>query len=146
MSSALQTDFFTVLRERHSVRYFDASYKLSEQEIKELLELAGSAPSSWNLQHWKFVVFTDAATKEKLLPIANGQQQVVDASVTVAILGDLEANRNAEAVYRPVIQAGQDHAYAGYSSHHVLFDQIEAAYAVDASSPIGATKRFATHP
>ncbi|CAG7652439.1 nitroreductase family protein [Paenibacillus allorhizosphaerae] len=134
MSSAVQTDFFTIIRERHSVRYFDASYKLSEQEIKELLELAGSAPSSWNLQHWKFIAITEAAVKEKLLPIANGQKQIVDASVIVAILGDLQANQNVEAVYRPVIQAGTEDAYAGYSSHRIMFDQIEEAYAAGISS------------
>jgi len=129
MSTTSQTDVFTIFHERHSVRHFDASYKLSEQDIKEVLEIAGRAPSSWNLQHWKFVVIADAAAKEKLLPIANGQKQVIDASVTVAILGDLEANRNAEAVYRPVIQEGLEDAYAGYSSHSVLFAQIEDAYA-----------------
>ncbi len=134
MSSAVQTDFLTIFRERRSVRYFDASYKLSEQEIKEILEIAGGAPSSWNLQHWKFVAFTEAAAKKKLLPIASGQKQVVDASVTVAILGDLEANRNAEPVYGPVIRAGLEDAYAGYTSHQVLFTQIEEAYAVSESS------------
>ncbi|RCW51970.1 nitroreductase family protein [Paenibacillus prosopidis] len=134
MSSTMQTDNFTLFRERHSVRYFDASHKLSEQEIKELLEIAGSAPSSWNLQHWKFVAITEAAAKEKLLPIANGQKQVVDASVTIAILGDLEANRNAESVYGPVIRAGLEDAYSGYNSHQILFAQIEEAYAVSESS------------
>lgn len=134
MSSAAQTDYFTLFRERHSVRYFDVSYKLSEQEIKELLEIAGSAPSSWNLQHWKFIVITEAATKEKLLPIANGQKQVVDASVTVAILGDLQANRNTEAVHGPAIQTGLENAYAGYSSYRAMADQIEDAYAGASSS------------
>ncbi|QRG65159.1 nitroreductase family protein [Brevibacillus choshinensis] len=134
MSSALQADYSTLFRERHSVRHFDASHKLSEQEVKELLEIAGRAPSSWNLQHWKFVAFTDPAAKETLLPIANGQKQVVDASVTIAILGDLEANRNTEAVYGPVIQADGEDSYAGYHSHQVLFTQIEEAYAAGASS------------
>ncbi|UKS27940.1 nitroreductase family protein [Paenibacillus sp. HWE-109] len=134
MSSAVQSDFPSIFNERHSVRYFDASYKLSKQEIRDILEITGSAPSSWNLQHWKFIVFTETAVKEKLLPIASGQRQVVDASVTVAILGDLEANRNAESVYGPVIRAGLEDAYAGYSSHQVLFNQIDEAYAVSDSS------------
>ncbi|WP_134685824.1 nitroreductase family protein [Brevibacillus migulae] len=129
MSTASKNDVFSIFRERHSIRHFDASYKLSEQEVKELLEIAGMAPSSWNLQHWKFLVITDEAAKEKLLPVANSQKQVIDASITVAVLGDLEANRNADAVYRPVIQAGLDDAFAGYSSHPVLFEQIEDAYA-----------------
>ncbi|MBD2871923.1 nitroreductase family protein [Paenibacillus arenilitoris] len=130
MSSARHTEPFALFRERHSVRNFDAAHKLGEQVIKELLEIAGSAPSSWNLQHWKFIAITEATAKEKLLPIANGQKQVVDASVTVAVLGDLEASRNAEAVYGPVIRAGLDDSYAGYHSHQLLFAQIEEAYAV----------------
>jgi len=134
MSSATHTDFYTIFRERHAVRHFDSLHKLSEHEIKELLEIAGSAPSSWNLQHWKFVAFTEAAAKEKLRPIANGQKQIVEASVTVAILGDLEANQNAELVYGPVIRTGAEDAYAGYTSHQILFDQIEKAYAASESS------------
>ncbi|ANE47736.1 NAD(P)H nitroreductase [Paenibacillus swuensis] len=133
-TSSIQNDALKVFRERHSVRHFDASYKLSEQEIKELLEIAGGAPSSWNLQHWKFVAFTDAEAKEKLLPIARGQKQIVDASVTIAILGDLEANRNAELVYGSVIRAGLEDTYAGYNSHQVLLSDIEEAYAVNETS------------
>lgn len=107
MPSATHTDFFTVARERHAVKHFDASHQLSEQEIKELLEIANAAPSAWNLQHWKFLVVTDDAAKQQLLPIANGQKQVVEASVVVAVLGDLQANLNAEAVFGPAVQAGQ---------------------------------------
>ncbi|OXM82853.1 nitroreductase family protein [Paenibacillus rigui] len=129
MSTAAQSEFITLFRERHSVRHFDASHKLSEQEIKELLDIAGYAPSSWNLQHWKFVAITGAAAKEKLLPIANGQKQVLDASVTIAVLGDLQANRNAEAIYGPVVKEGLEDAYAGYASYQAMISQIEGAYA-----------------
>lgn len=128
MLNLTQSDDTSIFRERHSVRYFDPSHTLSEQEIKELLGLAGTAPSSWNLQHWKFVVINTAAAKERLLPIARNQKQIVDASVTVAILGDLEANRNAEAVYRPIVKAGLEDSYAGYTSYPMMIDQIESAY------------------
>ncbi len=101
-----QADFFTIVRERHSVKHFDESHKLAEHEIMELLEIANNAPSSWNLQHWKFLTITDQAAKDKLLPIAYGQNQVIQATIVIAILGDLEANLNAEAVYRPAVQAG----------------------------------------
>jgi nitroreductase len=55
MSSATRSDFFAIVRERHSVKHYDASHNVSEQEIKELLEIANLAPSAWNLQHWKFI-------------------------------------------------------------------------------------------
>jgi nitroreductase len=131
----MSNDPLAIFRERRSVRHFDPAYRLDEHEIRELLEIAGRAPSSWNLQHWKFIAFTDQAAKAKLRPIANGQQQVVDASVTVAVLGDLQANRNAERVYRPAVQAGLEDVYAGYSSYSAMMTQIEEAYSVEETSP-----------
>jgi nitroreductase len=40
------------------------------------------------------------------LPIANNQQQIVEASAAVAVLGDLEAHKNIDAVYNPLVEAG----------------------------------------
>ncbi|MFS0647021.1 nitroreductase family protein [Siminovitchia sp. 179-K 8D1 HS] len=99
MSTMLQTCLFKIFQERRSIRHFDPTFNVTEKEIVELLELASSAPSAWNLQHWKFLVITDSAAKQKLLPITYGQKQVTEASVVVAVLGDLQANLNAEAVY-----------------------------------------------
>ncbi|WP_261301804.1 nitroreductase family protein [Paenibacillus andongensis] len=124
MSSINQTDFLTIVKERHSVKHYDASHNMSEQEIKELLEIAISAPSAWNLQHWKFLAIIDQAAKEKLLPIAYGQKQVVEAAVVVAILGDLQANLNAEAIYGPDVAAGLLPEKVKLS----IFDQIEYQY------------------
>ncbi len=45
---------------RHSVRAFTKD-KLTESEIRELLEAARNAPSSLNSQPWRFLVVTDAA-------------------------------------------------------------------------------------
>lgn len=131
MSSIKQTDFFTVVQERHSVKHFDGTYALSEQDIKELLEIASSAPSAWNLQHWKFLAITDQTVKEKLLPIAYGQKQVVEASVVVAILGDLQANQNSEAVFEPAVRLGQ----MPEEVKSTLIGQIEQAYASIPSFP-----------
>ncbi|MFF2886012.1 nitroreductase family protein [Paenibacillus sp. NPDC057967] len=103
---ALTTYFHTIVRERHSVKQYDSSYELSKQEIKELLEIASCAPSAWNLQHWKYISIHDQSAKEKLLPIAYGQKQIVEASVVVAILGDLEANLNAADVFESDVEAG----------------------------------------
>ncbi|MGZ7446122.1 nitroreductase family protein [Paenibacillus sp. TH7-28] len=124
MTSAVQADFFTVLRERHAVKHFDPAHKLSESEITFLLEMAGSAPSAWNLQPWKFLVIADPRLQEKLLPIAYGQRQVAEASAVIAILGDLEAHRDAEMILSRDVAAGlmPEEVRAN------LIGQIEAAY------------------
>lgn len=125
MLSHTQTDFFAVAKERHAVKNFDSKHKITKQEILDLLEIAASAPSSWNLQHWKFLVIADQADKEKLLPIAYGQNQIVEASIVVAILGNLQANQNAEAVFGPEVQAGRMPEEVKSN----LVNQIEYAYA-----------------
>ncbi|PGM58773.1 nitroreductase family protein [Bacillus sp. AFS053548] len=100
------TDFFTVAQERRSVRHYDPSFQMSDDEIKELLEIAVQAPSSSNLQPWRFLVIKDQDTKQKLLPIANNQQQVVDASAVIAVLGDTEAYKNADRIYDELVEKG----------------------------------------
>lgn len=98
--------FYTVLQERHSVRSYDPSVKISKEELTELLEIATSAPSSSNLQPWRFLVIDQDDLKQKLLPIANNQQQVVEASAIIAVLGDLKSYEQAEAIYGKAVGAG----------------------------------------
>ncbi|MBB6669841.1 nitroreductase family protein [Cohnella nanjingensis] len=88
-------DYKTVVRERHSVRHYDPNWQISQAELMEILGEAALAPSSSNTQSWRFFVFHDKALKQRLLPIANNQQQVADASATVAVLGDIEGYKRA---------------------------------------------------
>ncbi|MBA9084731.1 nitroreductase [Fontibacillus solani] len=99
-------NFYTVLEERHSVRAYDPSVKISREEITELLEIATSAPSSSNLQPWRFLVIDQDELKKKLLPIASNQQQVVEAAAIIAVLGDLKSYEQAEVIYSKAVEAG----------------------------------------
>ncbi|MBM7094893.1 MULTISPECIES: nitroreductase family protein [Alteribacter] len=122
---------FQTINERHSVRNYDPEVKISEEEINEILEAATKAPSSWNLQHWKFLVIDDEKKKEELLPIAYNQQQVVDSSAVIAILGDLKANENAEEVYQGAVENG----FMPEQVKDTLVGQINNAYEGDTPFP-----------
>lgn len=100
------TDFLTVAKERRSVRQYDAEYMMTEEEIREILEVAIQAPSSSNLQPWRFLVIQDKQTQQELLPIANNQQQIVDASAVIAVLADIEGYKNAERIYGELVDKG----------------------------------------
>ncbi|MDG4655727.1 nitroreductase family protein [Ectobacillus antri] len=99
-------DFFTVMNERTSTRAYNPEKAISKEELSELLLAAGKAPSAWNLQHWKFLVFQDKDIQEKLYPIAYNQQQIRDASAVIAVLGDLEAQKNVDEVFGPLVVQG----------------------------------------
>lgn len=98
--------FFNVLNERRSVRKYDSSFVISPEEIREILEIATKAPSSSNMQPWRFLVVTDPELKKKLHPIAFNQQQVLEASAIVIVLGDLEMYSLSDKIYGAAVEAG----------------------------------------
>lgn len=95
-----------VIKERHSVRKYDSTYKISQEEIKDMLKEATQAPSSSNLQPWRFIVIQDQEVKKELRAVANNQEQVETASAVIAVLGDKEMYKSVEKVYRSAYDAG----------------------------------------
>lgn len=79
-----------VLRERLKWRYatkqFDPTKKIAPELWKVLEEVLVLSPSSFGLQPWRFLVVTNQAKKEELVPLSWGQRQVADASHTVVFL------------------------------------------------------------
>ena len=48
------TTAIDILKNRTSANNFDKTKSMSEAEIKELISYATEAPSSFNIQHWRF--------------------------------------------------------------------------------------------
>jgi nitroreductase len=124
MSTQVQNEVLKVLEERHAVKEYRKDYKMPKEHLEQILKSTSLAPSSWNLQHWKFLVIEDQAYKEKLLPIAYNQKQIAESSVVIAVLGDLQANLNFEPVFGPLVAAG----YMPQELNDTLKVQVEGAY------------------
>ena len=99
-------DLFEAFSARHTVRKYDSSVPVPAEDLNEILAQAGTAPSAWNLQHWRFLVVTDPARKQELLPLTYNQQQTVDAPVFILVLGDREADKAAGDIYLPLVDKG----------------------------------------
>ncbi|WWM61897.1 nitroreductase family protein [Paenibacillus tundrae] len=123
MENMSNNETLRVISERHAVKKYEKGFVMPEADLNAILTAASEAPSSWNLQHWKFLVIESEADKAKLLPIAYGQSQIVDSSVTIAVLGDLEANRNTF-IYDQAVEAGTLPAEV----RDALVGQINGAY------------------
>lgn len=106
MTAVLSKSLSDVIKERHSVRKYDPNYKISKEEIEEMLNLATLAPSSSNLQAWRFMVIQDEETKKELRAIAFNQEQVETSSAVIAVLGDKEMYKSVEKVYQSAHKAG----------------------------------------
>ena len=79
------------IQKRRSIRHYDPTFKISDKEIKELIELAILSPTSYNIQHWKFVVVNDPKLRNKIKEAAYGQAQVTDASALILVVTDIKA-------------------------------------------------------
>ena len=94
------------IKHRVSANAFDASRPLSRTEIEDLVEYALEAPSSFNLQHARFIAVVSAAQKEKLKALSWDQAKVSDAAVTFIILGDTLAHEKLPDLMGRAVKAG----------------------------------------
>ena len=76
---------------RRSVKQFDPSFVLSESDVAQLLRNAIYAPTSFNLQHWRFVRVTQPVLRQAIRAVAWDQAQVTDASELFVIAADVKA-------------------------------------------------------
>ena len=96
----------SIIRERHSIRHYDANFKISEDEIKEIIKEAVYAPSGNNLQSWRFLIITDQKLKEEIFTVSNDQRQVLEASALIIILGDLKGYEHVDLIYSRSVKEG----------------------------------------
>ena len=65
---------------RYATKAFDPTKKISASDWAALEQALILTPTSYGFQPYRFVVVTDPATREKLVPISWGQRQPADAS------------------------------------------------------------------
>lgn len=77
---------------RRAIKAFDADHRLSAEEERRLLEATIQAPTSFNAQHWRMVIFRDPALRARLRSeFGNDQAQITDASLLVLFVADVKA-------------------------------------------------------
>ena len=81
--------FDDVLKGRKSVKVFDTEYKISHEEMDEMIQKATKAPSSVNMQPWRLMVVDTDEGKEKILPsFGMNSRQVNTSSAMIIVFGD----------------------------------------------------------
>jgi nitroreductase len=105
--NSITKDFSEVLHGRRTIKKYDPNYKISREEITEMLEDAALAPSAFNLQPWRFVVIDSDKGKEDLLEIAPFNfSQINTSSAVIAVFGDLNFVDSAEEIYKETADLG----------------------------------------
>lgn len=106
-TSVLNNDFQEIVTGRRSIKRYDPTVKISREEMTEILRKANMAPSSVNLQPWRFLVIDSPEGKAKLAPLARfNQTQVETSSAVIAVFGDLDSFAYAEEIYGKAVELG----------------------------------------
>ena len=122
--SKLHKDLSTIIKERHSIRQYDPTFKLSKSELESILTEATLAPSSSNMQAWKFIVIQDEDRKKDLGLYGNNAKVAENASAVIAVLGDTEMYQNVEKVYDLMFEAG----YVDEENRQRLVQDVKRIY------------------
>ena len=86
-------NFRQVSETRRAINFFDPEKEVKEELIKEMIELAAKAPSSFNLQPWNLILLWDKQEKETLKALAWDQPKVAEAPVVLIVLADKDGWR-----------------------------------------------------
>ena len=68
------------LKWRYATKKYDPTKKVAQEDVDKIIEAARLAPTSSGLQQFRLIVITNQELKDKIVPIASGQQIVADCS------------------------------------------------------------------
>ncbi|MCT7625561.1 NAD(P)H-dependent oxidoreductase [Aliarcobacter butzleri] len=87
----MEKTFMEAMDFRHACKIFDETKKISDEDMKFILEAGRKSPSSFGQEGWKFLVITNEELKAKLRPFCWDQPQITTCSHLVIILAAIDA-------------------------------------------------------
>src|ERR1700689_29588 len=77
------------IQERRATPSFDGS-PIPAEDLRQILDGGLHAPSSYNMQPWRFIVVQSAEQKKKLRAASYNQGKVEEASLVIVACGDMD--------------------------------------------------------
>ncbi|AZB43038.1 nitroreductase family protein [Bacillus sp. FJAT-42376] len=100
-------DFNEIITGRRSIRNYDPAVKISREEMTEILKEATLAPSSVNMQPWRFMVVDTEEGKKKLAPLVKFNQiQNETSAAMIAVFADMKSDEYMEEIYNKAVEEG----------------------------------------
>ena len=84
-------DTFDAIYQRRAVKHFNPNHVMPDEVLRKLLEAAIQSPTSFNIQHWRFVVVRDKELRKQIRAAGNDQAQITDASALIIMTADVLA-------------------------------------------------------
>ena len=91
---------------RSTTKLYDPAVTLSDDQIRELVGIATTAPTSFNLRNWRFIAVRTPEAKARLRAVAWDQPKITDAAVTFIICRQLVDHSVLPARLASAVEAG----------------------------------------
>jgi nitroreductase len=85
-------DIINVVLDRRATSHFKPD-PIPDEDLHDILRLAGQAPSGYNFQPWRFIVVREKANRERLRKVAMDQEKVSEAPVVIIAVGMKEETK-----------------------------------------------------
>ena len=95
MGSSPERPFLQIVAERRATAVFEETAPSSEN-LEAILAAGLQAPSSYNLQPWRFVVVRSPEGRKRLRAACFNQGKVEEAPVVIVACGDMDGWRNGD--------------------------------------------------
>lgn len=141
---------------RHACKVFDENKKISDTDMKDILEFGRLSSSSFGMEAWKFLVISNEDLKAKIRPVCWDQVQVTSCSHLVIVLAGIDSVKVASGeVEKRFERSGMDREsldfylglYAGHLENILNSDEniyawtAKQAYIASANMMTGAAAR-----
>ncbi len=114
------------IQSRRAIKHYDPAHRMTETEIRQLLEAAMQAPTAFNIQNWRFVTVLDPELRKQIRAAAWDQAQVTDSSLLIVLCADKDAWKKEPARYWVnAPQAVQDFLVPAIGQYYEGRDQVQ---------------------
>lgn len=99
-------EFRKLVEERRSVHFFDPSREIEEDVLKDIIDIAVKAPSCFNTQPWEIIIVSSEEGKKDLYNRGCQQPKVLDAPVTLVVVGKKHGYSRSNPIWDVKIENG----------------------------------------
>ncbi len=129
---------------RRAIKHYDPEHRLTEDEIRTLLNATLQAPTAFNIQHWRFVIVRDPELRRQIRAVAWDQAQVTDASLLVLLCADLGAwRKQPERYWQEAPKPVQDILLPAIQQYYTGREQVQRDEAMRSCGLAGMTLMLA---
>jgi len=101
-------DTLAAIEGRRSIKHYDATHEMTQEEQDKLLSLAMLSPTAFNIQNWRFLLVKDSELRKQIRAVSWDQAQVTDASMLIVMCANLKAWENPGRYWGKAPQEVQD--------------------------------------